>query len=176
MLYLTVKIFLKDNNLDFKCELWLEFLISLSCFWKSLKSPSYINRTYIAINLKLLKSTISSLAPWSESTRLAGFCLKLGQWVKHTFSVNLKSFSTCFLFADLSLPAWLREGGGKCGRLTDLCVDRTQYLSGSLPVLSVQASAGWISIWHPSGVLEQDRRKCWVFGPAIWDRGSAAFY
>lgn len=46
------------------------------------------------------------------------------------------------LCADLSLPAWLREGGGKCGRLTDLCVDRTQYLSGSLPVLSVQASAG----------------------------------
>ena len=77
----------------------------MSCFWKSLKSPSYINRTYIAINLKLLKSTIISLAPWSESKRLAGFCLKRGQWVKHTFLVNLKSFSTCFLFADLSLPA-----------------------------------------------------------------------
>lgn len=46
------------------------------------------------------------------------------------------------LCADFSFPAWLRKGGGKCGRLTDLCVDRTQYLSGLVPVLSVQASTG----------------------------------
>lgn len=41
------------------------------------------------------------------------------------------------LCADISFPACLRERGGKCGRLTALCVDRTRFICRALSLFSV---------------------------------------